>query len=164
MNPKMMPRQHIGSGSSRRYRCKGKNDVSVTCKMVGRCLTVPVTSLGVSPADPKQHKTKEPLARSRQVVGLEATSAGTCHGISRGHRSGEGGACLIRRSGDIQAATMAARRRGGRVAVTGGAGKSICSRAMEVGWRREGGPKMLKFLVELQNMMKEYMARLETKN
>ena len=33
--PKMMPRQHIGSGSSRRYRCKRRRDVSESCKMVG---------------------------------------------------------------------------------------------------------------------------------
>lgn len=31
-NPKMMPRQHIGSGSSWRYRCKMKSDGSVSCK------------------------------------------------------------------------------------------------------------------------------------
>ncbi len=30
-NPKMMPRQHIGSDSSWRYRCKRKSDESVTC-------------------------------------------------------------------------------------------------------------------------------------
>ena len=34
-NPKMMPRQHIGSGRSWRYRCKRKRGVSVSCKMVG---------------------------------------------------------------------------------------------------------------------------------
>ena len=33
--PKMMPRQHIGSGSSWRYRRKRKRGVSVSCKMVG---------------------------------------------------------------------------------------------------------------------------------
>ena len=33
--PKMMPRQHISSGSSWRYRCKRKCDVSGSCKMVG---------------------------------------------------------------------------------------------------------------------------------
>ncbi|EMS63271.1 hypothetical protein TRIUR3_28008 [Triticum urartu] len=178
MNPKMIPRQHIGSGSSWIYRCKR------------RCLTVPVTGLGVSPADPKQRKTKEPLAGSRQVVGLEAASAGTGHGISRGpaggaaasiaavpwwargssrgwSRSGEGGTCLIRQSGYIQAAAMAARRRGGRVAVTGGAGKSIYSRVMEVGWHREdlvnGWSKMFGFLVEHRNKMNKYMTRLESK-
>ena len=31
----MVPRQHIGSDSSRRYRCKRKCGVSVSCKMVG---------------------------------------------------------------------------------------------------------------------------------
>ncbi|XBJ01609.1 hypothetical protein VPH35_021227 [Triticum aestivum] len=173
MNPKMMPWQHIGSGSSPRYRCKRKNDVSLTSKMVGRCLTVPITGLGISPADPKQRKTKEPLAGSRQVVGLEAASVGTGHGISRGHssggwsRSGEGGACLIRQPGDIQAAAMAVRRRVGRVAVTGDTGKSICSRTMELGWRREdlvnGWSKMFGFLVEHWNKMNEYMTRLESK-
>ena len=33
--PKMMPWQHIGSGSSQRYRCKRRRDVSESCKMVG---------------------------------------------------------------------------------------------------------------------------------
>ena len=33
--PKMMPRQHIGSDSSQRYRCKRRRDVSESCKMVG---------------------------------------------------------------------------------------------------------------------------------
>ena len=38
--PKMMPRQHIGSGSSWRYRCKRKCDGSESCKMVG-CSRLP---------------------------------------------------------------------------------------------------------------------------